>query len=434
MPRAKKDEQRWETALRATVNSSFRYWGVQEHSGKVRLRVQYPKGQGLPPKQQVSLPFPWAAESLGPVTRLCDLIYRDVHEGKKTLQAALNDVIAKSDAKQNDPENWPQIVEQFHRHVTESGNKIKEKTFHASYGRYFEVVLELLKGSSPPNDGQTLLQRVLIHQRYNRKPGKKHGEPLALWQDQPASRQECALAIKKLTEFAVHVCHQPQSWLVNPFEYAKLRGARQKAQRRAVLEDDECLKIFAELAQEAPDWIDVARVMRVFGIRPWEMNHLVVKKNWEGEERVFCTKGKTFTSKGVKRSTEPRFLEAIPVAGEQFDLLERIKKQDLRLPKGKDGAPVKISGKNFGSNLRRTPLWRHLVQEKARLGEELVPYSFRHTYSARCTNLGIDTDDASMAMGHTAEVHRRIYRTSTQRSVTSAFKRAREQAATNPQL
>jgi len=429
MPRAKKDEKKWEAGLRAAVNSRFRYWGVQEHSGKVRLRLQYPSGQGLPPKQQASLPFPWAAESLGPVTQLCDLIYGDVHGGKKTLQGALNEVIAKSDAKQSDPENWPQIVEQFHRRLTESGNKIKEETFQASYGRYFEVVLELLKGTSPPRDGQSLLERVLVHERYNRKPGKKHGEPLVLWQDQPASRQECALAIKKLTEFAVHVCHQPQSWLINPFEYARLRGAKPPAQKRAVLEDDECLKVFAELEKVAPDWVDVARVMRVFGIRPWEMNHLVVKKDWEGVDKVFCTKGKTFTSKGVKRTTEPRYLEAIPVAGEQFDLLERIKKQELRLPKGKDGGPVKISGKNFGSSLRRTLLWRHLVEEKAKLGEELVPYSFRHTYSARCTNLGIDTDDASMAMGHTAEVHRRIYRTSTQRSMTAAFKRAREQYA-----
>ena len=103
------------------------------------------------------------------------------------------------------------------------------------------------------------------------------------------------------------------------------------------------------------------------------------------------------------------------------------------LPRGGNGKAMEISGANFGATLRKIPTWQMLVKTKAAQGEKLVPYSFRHTYSAKCTELGIHTDNASKAMGHSAEVHRRIYRTDTQASVTRDFERARSRigSATN---
>jgi len=427
MARAKKNAQTWEQGFKAAINASRRYWGVSEHSGKVLLRTQFPKGQGLPEPGRVTLPYRWEPDSIDPVLQLVNLVYAPVMGGKP-LNAAVSEIIAKSDSKQKDPENWELIVGRFHEELTHRGNQIKEQTYRASYGRYFDVALELLKGANKPSTGAELLTAVLDHPRRNRKSGKIQGSPLKPWRQQPPSRLECCLALKRLLEFAVEKCHQPQRWLIGPTEYMSLRGAPPNRADRAALSDSECLQLFEQLDKKGNrGWGDVARILRVYGIRMWEMNFLTVRPNWKNEPQLYVTKGKTFTRKGIKRETKPRFLEPLPVANETFGLLEKIGNGSLVLPKGKDGNAMKISGANFGKNLRTIPLWRELVEVKAAQGTELKPYCFRHTYSAECTALGIHTDNASAAMGHSAEVHRRIYRTSTQSSVTNDFERARAQ-------
>jgi integrase len=426
MPRAKKGGENWEAGFRAAIRSLSRGWGVLEHSGKVRLRLQFPKGQGLPSNQQATLPYPWSPESQPAVIQLVSLILEQVNKGEKTLQAALCEVLAKSDVKQKDPRNWEQIVERHRNELINRGNQIKEKTYQASYGRYFEGALKLLRGHGAPRTGSELVNAVLDHQRTNRKAGKVHGTPLKPWRQQASSRQECCLALKKLIEFAVEDCHQPQSWIIGQAEYKRLRGGRPRESPRATLTDEECVQIFTELdKKENRGWGDVARILRIYGVRMWEINFLVVRTNWEGEKQLFVSKGKVYTSQGVKEVTDPRFLEPVPVANEKFNLLKKIDQGELVLPKGDNGKAMEISGANFGANLRKIPIWQILVKTKAAQGEKLVPYSFRHTYSAKCTELGIHTDHASAAMGHSAEVHRRIYRTDTQASVTRDFERAR---------
>ena len=440
MPRTKKNQEKWEVGFRAAINSVGRGWGVLEHSDKVRLRLQFPKGGQYPPNQAVTLPFGWERDSIDPVRQLVALIFEEVNSGKKTLRNAINEVIAKSDARQRDPSNWAEIMEAFHIDVTTKGNRILEATYKASYGRYFKVALELLAGASAPATGAELVDAVLGHQRYNKKPGKLFGQPLPFWRDQGPSRHECCLAIKKLMEYAVDDHNQPQSWLLNPRRYDKLRGPLDKPAKRAALSDKECLAIFVALSNKSQEWADVARLQRVYGLRMWETNYLVVKPNPDrgNNLQLFVTKGKTHGSRGIKRTTEPRFLEAVPVAGQDFDLQGRLHRGELTFPVGDDGNPAEISGVNLGQYLRRLPMWMQLVETKARLGEELVPYCFRHSYSARCTELGIHTDNASAAMGHTAMVHQRVYRTATGKSVATDFDRARSLGPpppqTNPEL
>ena len=197
------------------------------------------------------------------------------------------------------------------------------------------------------------IKAVLDHPRKNRKSGKVHGTPLAPWRQQPSSRLECCLALKRMLEFAVEDCHQPQRWLIGTTEYMRLRGAPPNRADRAALSDAECLQLFEELDKKVNrGWGDVARIFRVYGIRMWEMNFLAVRPNWKNEPQLYVTKGKTFTKKGIKRETNPRFLEPLPVVNETFGLLEKISSGALVLPTGKDGNTMAISGANFGKNLR----------------------------------------------------------------------------------
>jgi len=428
MARPKKGADDWEAGFRASIKALSRGWGVSEHNGKVRLRTQTPKGEKYPPPDGKTLDYPWTPASQAAVIQLVSLILEPVNKGQKGLREALFEVQAKSDTKQKDPENWPSIVEAFHMEVTQKRNRIQELTYQRSYGRYFEVALELLAGRKPPLNGCELTGAVLDRERFNKKPGKKYGEALEPWREQAPSCQECCLAIKKLMEFAVYDRSQPESWLIKPPDYQALRGERVDPMSRAVLSDDECEMIFEAMEKEKGEgWANVARIQRVYGIRMWETNYLVVKPNpVRGmREQVFVTKGKTFTSKGAKRTTAPRFLEAIEVNGSDFGLQERIKNGTLEMPVGKKGGSVTISGANLGQRLRELAVWRKLEKERLKIGENLVPYSFRHTYSAKCTEMGIETDDASHTMGHSAAVHQRIYRTATDKSAADAFDRAR---------
>ena len=79
--------------------------------------------------------------------------------------------------------------------------------------------------------------------------------------------------------------------------------------------------------------------------------------------------------------------------------------------------------------LNRQKAWVQVSVVVAAAGDRLVPYSFRHSYSLRCHQRGIDGGSAAAAMGHSYEVHCRSYPWASEAGVVAAFKRARAQAA-----
>ncbi len=416
MPRIAKAKPAWEIGLQGAVKQNRRGWSVVNFRGKVRLRLQFPKQGGLwPPDQQVILPYPWEAGSLSSVIQAVNAVYPAVMARESTLKIAVDDFLATSNKVADQfVSPWPVIVEAFREHKLNQGNRIKETTYRSSYGRYLENALLHLQGRNPAQTGKELAERVLTHQRSNQKPGVKFGEQLTPWIDMPKSRLECALAIKKFTEYAVEEHRQPQSWLLTPKEYDLLRGDGGHRQDRAVLSDDEVMKVISLLPEH---WANVVKIIRVFGFRAWE--HKVIKRriNDEGEPQLFVTEGKTHvTRSGVKKKTRPRWLEPIPINGTTFNLVEQW--ETLKLP-------LSISSKTLGQALRKLPYWRELmVSYEAEHGEKLVPYCLRHTYSQIGEEAQLPKADLCRAMGHSEEVHNRQYTTSTDRSVRRSFKRA----------
>ena len=275
------------------------------------------------------------------------------------------------------------------------------------------MALQHLKGTKSAQTGKALIERVLIHQRTNKKPGKRFGEQLTPWIDQPKSRMQCCLALKLFLEFAVSEQRQPQSFLISEKDYLQLRGGDAKPRKKAVLSDQQML----ELIRLLPDhWANAVKICRVFGVRPWEIGSIDRRINPGGEPQLFVTKGKTVTSRsGVKEETEPRWLEAVAIDGSTFGLVETWASLQL---------PETVSGANLGARLRRLPYWNQLVQDFAANGEWLRPYSFRDTFSVRAQDLGISSTNIAQAMGHSVEVHHRSYRTSEWKGVRDAFSRA----------
>ena len=410
MPRQSK-KQSWEKSLQATA--PWRGWTVCNERGKVRIKLQFPAGAGIA-NASASLPYPWAESSRQPVSRLLDEIYGPVMEKGVTLKAAIAEALAISDHKSQEVVTpWPGIVAAFREHKLTLDNRIAEKTFEASYGRYLNVALLHLQGRNAAQTGKALMEKVLTHQRVNQKPGKKHGEALKHWVEMPKSRLECCLALKKFLEYAVAEHRQPQSFLVPEQDYLKIRGADAKSREKAVLKDAEVLELIRLLPET---WANVIKVCRVFGVRSWEVAFITRATNDDGEPQLRVTKGKTYNTRGgVKEETDPRWLEAVAVDGSTFGLVEGW--DQLKLP------PT-VTGKTLGNILRRLPYWQELMTEYEARGEWLRPYSLRDTFSVRAHGIVKDDTLIAAAMGHTVEVHHRSYRTSEWRSVRSAFTKA----------
>ena len=386
---------------------------MSEHYGKVRLKLQFPKGAGVA-NASATLPYPWAPTSISDVQGLLTRIYGPVMEGGVTLKTAIADVLAISDHKSQEVVTpWPGIVDAFREHKLKLDNRIAPKTFEASYGRYLNVALLHLDGRNAAQTGKSLMEKVLTHQRVNQKPGKKHGEALKPWIEMPKSRLECCLALKKFLEYAVAEHRQPQAFLVPEKDYLKIRGADAKSRKKAVLTDAEVLELIRLLPET---WANVIKICRVFGVRSWEVAFITRATNDDGEPQLRVTKGKTYNTRGgVKEETDPRWLEAVAVNGTTFNLVEEWNQLKL---------PPTVSGKSLGAILRRLPYWQQLMNQYKAKGEWLRPYSLRDTFSVRAHGIVKDDTLIAAAMGHTVEVHHRSYRTSEWRSVRKAFAEA----------
>ena len=380
----------------------------------MRLKLQFPAG-GPVANASATLPYTWAESSIQPVQGLLTRIYPLVMEKGVTLKAAIADVLAISDHKSQEVVTpWPGIVTAFKDYKLNQGNRIVEKTFKASYQRYLDIALLHLKGRNAPKTGSELTERVLIHQRYNQKPGKVFGQPLTPWMEMPKSRLECALALKKFLEYAVSRHRQPQCWLLSEADYSELKGDGGERADRAVLSDDQVMQLITFLPEE---WANVVKSVRVFGFRAWEQDVTVRKLNGDGEIQLFVTKGKTYiTRSGVKKRTKPRWLEPIPVNGTTFDLVKTWDTLQW---------PPTVNGKALGAQLRKLEFWMEMkakFQEESK--EELVPYCLRHSYSQIGEEAQLPQADLCRAMGHSREVHNRQYTTSTDRSVRRSFQKA----------
>ena len=160
---------------------------------------------------------------------------------------------------------------------------------------------------------------------------------------------------------------QPKAFLVSDRDYLEVRGADGKSRKKAVLTDAEVLELIRLLPES---WANVVKTTRVFGVRPWEIEHIARATNDDGNHQLRVIKGKTFTTRGgVKQTTDPRWLEAVAVDGTTFDLVENWDQLTL---------PTTVSGKTLGNILRRLPYWQQLVAEYEERGEWLRPYSPGH--------------------------------------------------------
>jgi len=405
----------WQTSLRKQVRALAPGWSVREspRSGRVSVEVRPPNEQA----QRVTLPFAWAEADAGRAyVRILNLYKLVSGEGYTLKQAAL---VAEGKApKLTEQQDWCGAVERFKEQKLSHGTVIKPATWEAKYLPVLSDAVALLTGRKPPTTPADLIDLCLRDPKW--PPGSR-------------TRQERARNLAQFLRYCVVREQFPPIWQppVDLKDHIGRKPADAKTQKSDPITDQQIINLIASLPDDAAGqrWADALRLMAELGLRPVELLHLSVRTDPKtGEAYWWCNYEKR-AGGGV---TKPRRLWPLPLQGddgepEQWNLLKRRQAGLIELPplRSGNGASDAIS-----TYLNRREGWRSLRAQVEASGQRLSCYSFRHSYSVRGHQRGIDNGSMALAMGHSIEVHCRSYPWATEAGASAAFMRAAQMMST----
>ncbi len=399
----------WATSLRQQTRALARGWTVEEARGKVRLKV---RADGKP-SESITLPFAWSAAGAGDAYVRMRNLYALVQEGYSLKQAAL---VADGKApKLTEQQDWPGALERFKQQKLSHGTVIKPATWEAKYLPVLSDAVALLTGRKPPTTPAELIDRCIRS-----------------WDPGSRTRQERARNLAQFLRYCVAREQVPAIWQP-PIDLKDAIGrkpADARSQKSDPITDQQIINLIASLPDDAAGqrWADVIRLMAELGLRPVELLHLSVRTDpASGESYWWCSYEKR-AGGGV---TKPRRLYPLPLQGddrevEQWNLLLRWKAGLIELPSLRSGNGAADA---IATYLNRREGWRALRTQLESNGQRLSCYSFRHGYSVRGHQRGIDNGSMALAMGHSIEVHCRSYPWASEAGASAAFMRAEQRIA-----
>lgn len=401
-------EESWVPGFRVAVRSSTAEgWSVRESRGAMRLQVR----QADQPMQTLALPFDWSSRYAGDALVRIRNLYVLVQQGHSLRAAA--DLLDRQAPTTLKP--WQQAAENFRTQKLLHGNAIKPGTWSKNYEPVISFAVELLSGRDAPRHSQDLLDACIRS-----------------WEPGSRARQIRAQSLSQFLRHCVQREDFPEIWSP-PADLRSHIGMKTAASSRSLkgdpLTDQEILDLLAGLPEDGSGrrWCDAIRLSSELGLRPIELTHLSIRREPRSGERYWWC---SYSKRSGGGSTEPRRLEPLPLMDrsgqvQKWSLLERWQDGDIVLPPlGSGNGP----GDCLKTYLNRQEAWVALRKEMLSRGQRLVPYSFRHSYSLRCHQRGIDGGSAAAAMGHSYEVHCRSYPWASEAGMVSAFQRARDRA------
>jgi integrase len=358
--------------------------------------------------QSVTLGFDWSKGSVGPALARIRNIYVLTLQGH-TVRAAAAIAAGKAPGPQR---RWHEALDHFRRQKLEHGAAIKASTWAAKYEPVLSMAVALLEQPGAPNNPADLIDACLRD-----------------WAPGSRARQIRAQSLAQFLRHCVEREHFPEAWRP-PAELRSHIGvsASETApghRKGHPVSDVEILELIASLPDNEAGlrWADALRLMAELGLRPIELQHLAVRNDPStGEPLWWCS----YRKRSGGGMTAPRWIHPLPLSDgdgcvQQWHLLNRWQVGLLQLPPlgagpGASDAITTYLGRQSG--------WRSLRQRLAARGERLVPYSFRHSYSLRGHQLGIDAGSVAMSMGHSYEVHCRSYPWASASGTADAFRMA----------
>jgi integrase len=355
-----------------------------DKTGRARLQQRFAQPDGSIKSQSVALPYDWSDANEHDLILRIRVIAKYMVQGEDLRAAATLSNGASSEAAYN----WPAIAAAFEKHKREHGAGTKQTTWTKMYAPVILRMTELLNKQGAPANGNNLLEAAV------RK-----------WELGSRSRQ---IATQNGAQFLRYAVEQhgvsARTWSP-PSNLAKVVGRRAATREQFALTDAQVIRLVDALetigSDEARLWAYAVQLCAVYGLRPIELFHLRFKG-----KLLWCT----YCKKSGGGTTKPRQLHSVPVLdldgqSKEWHLETRLR-GGARLPQVVDPG---LAGDRMGRFLRRQKIWEVLSAEAEQLGEELVPYSLRHRYSATCHKNNVPPKFIAEAMGHSLETHLRRY-------------------------
>ena len=396
----------WETLARAQVKSlggklQKSYLTIIANKGRIQLKRRVPDC----PIESVLLPYRWHEDDWGDAYTRIRNIFSLIQQGHN-LKKAAELAEGKSPVARID---WKDAVDKFHEYKTRSDNAIKEVTWRENYAGFLAITVELLNDSSKVVTINDIFRQVL-----------------SSWESGSGQRKEAAGYMAAFFRFCVEELHFDEKWLP-PDNLKKYIGRKPvesvgRTQKGDALTDQQILDLIESLPTDEAGlrWSNAIKLMSVYGLRPVECNHVIVKQDeTTGEPYLFCTYIKR-TGKGETFAGEVQPLPLRDAEGREihWNILEQMSGGNFVLPTMNRGAANTYLGRQSG--------WRKLREQMQSEGKNAVPYSFRHSYSLRAHQRAVIPENVALSMRHSVQVHFQSYPYTNRRSMRADFARARQ--------
>lgn len=307
---------------------------------------------------------------------------------------------------------WAAVAEGFRVQKLQHGTTVKPETWVEHYLPVVSTALELLSSRKAPLNPADLMDQCI-----------------RAWPPGSRTRQIRAQSLAQFLRYGVQRAGVPALWAppsdLKQHVGTKSREAASATQKGDPFTDQQILNLLAALPQDAAGlrWADAIRLIAELGLRPIELLHLKIRTDSSTREPYWWC---TYRKRSGGGSTEPRRLFPLPLIGEDgepttWNLLQRWQAKLIELPPLSSGNSPANCIKTY---LNRQHAWRSLRETMADNAQRAVPYSFRHSYSLRGHQRGIDAGSMAQAMGHSLEVHCRSYPWASVAGTIAAFQRA----------
>ena len=377
---------------------------MREHRGRMRLEVKAPDGR----MTSVGLPFDWAKGHTGDAVARVRSIYRLVGEGHTLKTAA---TLAAGDAPAA-PIDWAAVAEAFKDQKLQHGTTIKPETWETHYMPVVSNALELLTSRKAPVNPADLMDQCIRS-----------------WPPGSRTRQIRAQSLAQFLRYGVHRAGVSAIWAppsdLKQHVGIKSREAASASRKGDPFTDQQILNLIAGLPQDAAGlrWANTIRLMAELGLRPIELLNLTIRTDSTTREPYWWC---TYRKRSGAGSTDSRRLFPLPLISEEgeptsWSLLQIWQDKLIELPPLSSGNSPADCIKTY---LNRQHAWKSLRELMAANAQRAVPYSFRHSYSLRGHQRGIDSGSMAQAMGHSLEVHCRSYPWASVAGTIAAFHRA----------
>ncbi len=403
----------WEANLRTLIKNTEKdadflrrgsSWKVRGVRGKTQVTMRLQEGLGESnPRSSSMLDIEWKKGNTMQILNAIEDLKRLVNERNLSLSEAKNLLFAPVNQVDSSGENWEALKASY----LESKSDRRSTTLKDISTRLNNLLITLEKNPKP----RTGRDAMRAYSKHWLKKAPQGGQ----------GRKRSLQDVASFLRFAVTRCGKEERWLpLNAEELRELVGVRQTTSEShltaAVLPKDLANLLDQMKADGREDLYLATALISLYGLRLGELAKLNII---DGDLFVGHIKQNSQTL--IQEEKPPREVLGVDIAGregEAVKVLQLYQSGLVKLPIAvlnqikmvEQKGHFKDVGTSFSGILKRYKPWISLVQRN----KGVSPYSLRHSWAYRvhkATEAPVDSSIAASLMGHSIEVHNRVYST-----------------------